>query len=191
MPRKSAGAPSTYIRPAADRICPQLRRRATRAGRRAARSSASPPTASRTTSPARTRSVRPGLRSRADGPRSRSRRRCRRSPSRPSRGRRPSARRSFGRASRRDHSIGSVHCVFRFGPVGPLKNACCSSPQRPSNAIQGNAFAPPRGRSESSAPRAAARRAARGCRRSRPRPPPSCRGRGRAVYLFACDPAAG
>ena len=22
-----------------------------------------------------------------------------------------------------DHAIGSVHCVFRFGPVGPLKNA--------------------------------------------------------------------
>src|SRR4029077_19102330 len=33
---------------------------------------------------------------------------------------------------------GSVHCVFRFGPVGPLKNAVCSSPQRPWNAIQGN-----------------------------------------------------
>ena len=33
--------------------------------------------------------------------------------------------------------MGSVHCVFRFGPVGPLKNAGWSSPQRPSNAIQG------------------------------------------------------
>jgi len=31
---------------------------------------------------------------------------------------------------------GSVHWVFRFGPVGPLKNAGWSSPQRPSNWIQ-------------------------------------------------------
>jgi hypothetical protein len=38
-----------------------------------------------------------------------------------------------------DQRIGSVHCVFRFGPVGPLKKAGCSSPQRPWNAIQGNA----------------------------------------------------
>ena len=35
--------------------------------------------------------------------------------------------------------IGSVHCVFMFGPVGPLKNAFCSSPQRPPKVIQGNA----------------------------------------------------
>ena len=35
--------------------------------------------------------------------------------------------------------------VFRFGPVGPLKNACCSSPQRPSNAIHGKPPAPARG----------------------------------------------
>ena len=34
--------------------------------------------------------------------------------------------------------IGSVHDRFKFGPVGPLKNASCSSPQRPSNAIQGS-----------------------------------------------------
>ena len=27
-----------------------------------------------------------------------------------------------------------------FGPVGPLKNAGCSSPQRPSNAIHGYAL---------------------------------------------------
>jgi hypothetical protein len=38
-----------------------------------------------------------------------------------------------------DHVIGSVHCVFRFGPVGPLKNARWSSPHRPSKPIQGNA----------------------------------------------------
>ncbi len=36
-----------------------------------------------------------------------------------------------------DHRIGSVHCVLRFGPVGPLKNAGRSSPQRPWKAIQG------------------------------------------------------
>jgi hypothetical protein len=36
------------------------------------------------------------------------------------------------------HRIGSVHWVLRFGPVGPLKNAGCSSPQRPWKAIQGN-----------------------------------------------------
>ena len=35
-------------------------------------------------------------------------------------------------------TIGSVHESFRFGPVGPLKNASCSSPQRPSNAIHGS-----------------------------------------------------
>ena len=38
-----------------------------------------------------------------------------------------------------DHRIGSVHCVLRFGPVGPLKNAGWSSPQRPSKSIHGNA----------------------------------------------------
>ena len=31
-----------------------------------------------------------------------------------------------------DQVTGSVHCSFRFGPVGPLKNASWSSPQRPS-----------------------------------------------------------
>ena len=30
-----------------------------------------------------------------------------------------------------DQLIGAVHCDLRFGPVGPLKNARCSSPQRP------------------------------------------------------------
>ena len=37
-----------------------------------------------------------------------------------------------------DHVIGLVHCVFRFGPVGPLKNAGWSSPQRPWKSIHGN-----------------------------------------------------
>ena len=37
--------------------------------------------------------------------------------------------------------IGAVHCDLRFGPVGPLKNAGWSSPQRPSNTIQGKAAA--------------------------------------------------
>ena len=37
-----------------------------------------------------------------------------------------------------DHWIGSVHCVLRLGPVGPLKNEGCRSPHRPSNAIHGN-----------------------------------------------------
>ena len=39
-----------------------------------------------------------------------------------------------------DHVIGSVHCVFRFGPVGPLKKAGWSSPHRPLNPIQGNSL---------------------------------------------------
>ena len=39
-----------------------------------------------------------------------------------------------------DHAIGSVHWDLRFGPVGPLKNARCSSPQRPPKPIQGNAW---------------------------------------------------
>ena len=38
-----------------------------------------------------------------------------------------------------DHSIGAVHWVFRLGPVGPLKKLGRSSPQRPWNAIHGNA----------------------------------------------------
>ena len=32
---------------------------------------------------------------------------------------------------------GSVHWVLSFGPVGPLKNAACFSPQRPSNPSHG------------------------------------------------------
>ena len=36
-----------------------------------------------------------------------------------------------------DQVIGSVHRSFRFGPVGPLKNAFWSSPHRPSNSIHG------------------------------------------------------
>ena len=40
-----------------------------------------------------------------------------------------------------DQRIGSVHCSFRLGPVGPLKKAGCCSPQRPWNPIQGNAAA--------------------------------------------------
>src|SRR6185436_1029993 len=38
-----------------------------------------------------------------------------------------------------DHWIGAVHWDFRFGPVGPLKIAFWSSPQRPSKAIHGKA----------------------------------------------------
>ena len=38
-----------------------------------------------------------------------------------------------------DHVIGLLHCVFRFGPVGPLKKAGWSSPQRPWKSIHGNA----------------------------------------------------
>src|SRR5689334_18559511 len=41
-----------------------------------------------------------------------------------------------------DHWMGSVHCVLRLGPVGPLKNEGCSSPHRPSNAIHGNCARP-------------------------------------------------
>ena len=37
-----------------------------------------------------------------------------------------------------DQVMGAVHCVFRLGPVGPLKKAGCCSPQRPWNPIHGN-----------------------------------------------------
>ena len=53
---------------------------------------------------------------------------------------RRSAPRSSGRSSPRTTRSAASTGVFRFGPVGPLKNAFWSSPQRPSNAIQGYAF---------------------------------------------------
>ena len=34
--------------------------------------------------------------------------------------------------------MGAVHCVFRLGPVGPLKKAGCCSPHLPWNPIHGN-----------------------------------------------------
>ena len=36
-----------------------------------------------------------------------------------------------------DQVIGFVHWVLSFGPVGPLKNEACFSPQRPSNPSHG------------------------------------------------------
>ena len=65
------------------------------------------------------------------GVRARARWRRRRSRSRPFRARRRRARRRCDRASPPTALIGASQEVFRFGPVGPLKNARCSSPQRP------------------------------------------------------------
>ena len=63
--------------------------------------------------------------------------RRRRSPLRSSRRRCRPGPCSCASASPSAQLIGCVHCVLRFGPSGPLKNAGCSSPHRPSNAIHG------------------------------------------------------
>ena len=129
-----------YMRVDAARICPEARRRASRsgaAGRHVARDAAS---TTRATITAKREQHDPRLSQRMrSGPASRGRSRRRRTSSCWCRARRPRARRRCGRASSLDQRTGSVHCVFRFGPVGPLKKAGCSSPQRPSNAIHGNA----------------------------------------------------
>ena len=99
--------------------------------------------------------------------------------------------RSCGRASPRTTRSARSTASSGSGPVGPLKNACWSSPQRPSNAIHGKAVAR-RGRVARDRLHAGrSSRAGRGCRRSRRPPPPSCRGRAPPVNLFACEPAAG
>ncbi len=86
--------------------------------------------------------------------------------------------------------IGSVHCLFRFGPVGPLKNAFCSSPQRPSKAIHGYAASAADGslgmvttRGESS--RCGSRVSSQPTPASAELPSQSA-----APYLFACEPGA-
>ena len=191
MPRKSR-ARRTYIRPAAARIWPQVAggaepERRDRTPRRPGGEEDDEPQERAKDEQRQLPGCEAAGRARSSPSRPRSQKKSVASvPSTP-----PSARRSSALASPPTTRSARVHCVFRFGPVGPLKNAFCSSPQRPSNAIHGNASRPPPGRSGSSPRSDGARRAGRACRRSRRPPRPSSRCTAPRVNLFACEPAAG
>ena len=145
IPRKRP-APPTYIRSEAERICPQARRRARRSG---AAGRPRRPREPRTTSDdehARARRARAGgLSTRPlQGLRAAWRWRRRRSRSPRSRARRRRAPRSSWSRQPSDHAIGSVHCVFRFGPGGAVEERAAGA--RPSG---------PRSRSRGTSSRAA------------------------------------